>query len=59
MAAFEKKYGTTVCLRLLDNNLMDTEEGTAAIAAADMFRTRCAEYVRFAVEKTEELMVEK
>jgi len=56
VAAFEEKYGSINCLRLLDNNLMDTQKGSAAIAAAEMFRIRCSEYVRFAVQKTEELL---
>jgi len=53
---FETEFGSIVCLHLLDNNRMDSEEGAAAIAKEDMFRTRCANYVKYAVEKTEELI---
>jgi C_GCAxxG_C_C family probable redox protein len=53
---FEAEFGSIVCLHLLDNNRMDTEEGAAAIEKEDMFRTRCANYVKYAVEKTEELL---
>lgn len=53
---FEAKFGSVVCLHLLDNNHIDTDEGAAAITKEDMFRTRCANYVKFAVEKTEELL---
>jgi C_GCAxxG_C_C family probable redox protein len=56
MKDFETKFGSIVCLHLLDNNQMDTDEGAAAIAKDDMFQTRCTKYVKFAVEKTEELM---
>ena len=56
ISAFEAEFGSIECLKLLDNNYMDTEQGAAAIAASDMFRTRCANYVKYAVEKTEELM---
>lgn len=58
VAAFEAKYGSISCLKLLDGHSMDTEAGAAAIASEDMFRTRCAEFVRFAVEKTEKLLAE-
>ncbi|MBP1676974.1 MAG: GCAxxG family protein [Bacteroidetes bacterium] len=54
---FEAQFGSIVCLHLLDNNCMDTEEGAAAINKEDMFRTRCTKYVKFAVEKTEELLL--
>ena len=53
---FETEFGSIVCLHLLDNNRMDTEEGADAIAQEDMFRTRCKRYVKFAVERTEELL---
>lgn len=53
---FETRFGSIVCLKLLDNNNMDTEVGAAAIASKDMFNTRCTAYVKFAVEKTEELL---
>jgi len=53
---FEAEFGSIVCLHLLDNNRMDTEEGTAAIEKEDMFRARCTKYVKYAVEKTEELI---
>ena len=56
MKDFEAEFGSIVCLHLLDNNCMDTEEGAAAIAKEDMFRTRCTKYVKFAVERTEELL---
>lgn len=53
---FEAQFGSIVCLHLLDNNCMESEEGSAAIAREDMFNTRCTKYVKFAVEKTEELL---
>jgi C_GCAxxG_C_C family probable redox protein len=53
---FETEFGSIVCLHLLDNNLMDTDEGAATIASKDMFHTRCTKYVKFAVERTEELL---
>lgn len=53
---FETEFGSIVCLQLLDNNQMDTDEGATAIAKEDMFRTRCAKYVKFAVERTEEYL---
>lgn len=56
IAEFETKFGTISCLQLLDGNLMDSAEGTAAIAVENMFETRCANYVKFAVEKAEELL---
>ena len=56
IAEFEAEFWSISCLKLLDGNLMDTEEGAAAIAAEDMFKTRCANYVKFAVEKAEELL---
>jgi hypothetical protein len=37
---------------------MSTEEGAAKIAAADMFNTRCTNYVQTAVELVEQLMEE-
>jgi C_GCAxxG_C_C family probable redox protein len=56
MKDFEAKFGSVVCLHLLDNNRMDTEEGAATIEKEDMFNTRCTKYVKYAVEKTEELL---
>lgn len=55
---FEAQFGSISCLSLLDNNRMDTDEGSAAIAAEDMFNTRCTRYVKYAVERTEELLKE-
>ncbi len=56
VAEFEAKFGSISCLKLLDGNLMDTDEGATAIAAENMFETRCANYVKFAVEKAEEIL---
>lgn len=53
---FEAEFGSMLCLHLLNNNNMDTEEGAAAIANEDMFRTRCPNFVKFAVEKVNELL---
>ncbi len=56
MKDFEAKFGSILCLHLLDNNCMNTQEGSEAIAREDMFNTRCPKYVKFAVEKVEELL---
>lgn len=56
ISEFENQFGSINCLHLLDGNQMGTEEGAKAIDASDMFRTRCAHYVKFAVEKTEEIL---
>lgn len=56
MKDFETEFGSVVCLHLLDNNRMDTEEGAATIEKEDMFNTHCTKYVKYAVEKTEELL---
>lgn len=56
MSQFEQRHGSTVCLQLLDGNCMNTEEGVARIAAADMFNTRCSAYVQTAVEIVEQLL---
>jgi C_GCAxxG_C_C family probable redox protein len=53
---FEAEFGSIVCLKLLDNYRMDTESGDDAIAKENMYKKRCPEYVKFAVEKTEELL---
>jgi C_GCAxxG_C_C family probable redox protein len=53
---FEAKFGSIVCLHLLDNNCMETPEGAAAITREDMFNTRCPKYVEYAVQKAEELL---
>jgi len=56
---FENRFGSINCIQLLDGNHIDTEAGAAAIAQGDMFRTRCAQFVKFAVEKTDELLKKK
>lgn len=58
MLLFEAQCGSTNCLHLLDGNCMNTEDGAAKIAAADMFNTRCTNYVQTAVELVEQLMEE-
>lgn len=56
MQAFEARHGSVRCLTLLDGHRMDSPGGAAAIAAAQMFDTRCAEYVKTSVELAESLM---
>lgn len=56
MKAFEARHGSVKCLTLLDGHRMDSPEGSAAIATARMFDTRCTEYVKTAVELAQSLM---
>jgi C_GCAxxG_C_C family probable redox protein len=52
---FEAKLGTTLCRDLLGCDIR-TPEGLAEAATLDLFKTRCPQYVKDAVEILEEML---
>jgi C_GCAxxG_C_C family probable redox protein len=55
---FKKRNGTVCCRELLDGLNMSTPEGIAKIMELDLFRLRCLNYIRDAVEITENILGE-
>lgn len=55
-AEFKKKFGSINCIDLLDGLELVNPEDHEKIVARDLFATRCAHYVGFSVELTEQIL---
>ena len=56
ISEFKKKHNSVCCRELLDNLDMNSEEGMLKILELDLFRLRCANYIKDAVRITEKVL---